>query len=101
MTNEQINYILSVEHYLYAYRKTLVMRMPNDEQLKLKQIYFDVMGSHIPNCSTCFIDSFTSLIIRANALKAEQIPTLDTIQQQAIELAQIADDEHRPKRKKK
>ena len=101
MTNEQIEYILSVEHYLYAYRKTLVMRMPNDEQLKLKQIYFDVMGSHIPNCSTCFIDSFTSLIIRANALKAEQIPTLDTIQQQAIELAQIADDEHRPRKKRK
>ena len=57
----------------------------------------------MPNCSTCFIEHFTSIIIRANAMKEQQIPTIDDVQQKAIELAQLADDEQKikPIRKKK
>ena len=103
MTHEQIEFILSVEHYLHTFRKTQVMRMTAEETLKVKSTYHDVMGSHIPNCSSCFIEHFTSLIIRAKALKEQQIPTIDEVQQKAIELAQLADDEQkiRPIRKKK
>ena len=103
MTNEQIDFVLSVEHYLHTFRRTQVLRMTPDESLKVKQVYHDVMGSHIPNCSTCFIEHFTSLIIRAKALKEQQIPTIDEVQQKALELAQLADDEQKikPIRKRK
>lgn len=103
MTNEQIDYILSVEHYLHTFRKIQVMNMKLEETIKVKQIYHEVMGSHIPNCSTCFMEHFTSLIIRAKALKEQQIPTIDEVQSKAIELAQLADDEQKikPIKKKK
>lgn len=95
MTNEQIEFTLSVEHYLHTFRKTQVMRMTAEETIKVKTIYHEVMGSHIPNCSSCFIEHFTSLIIRAKALKEQQIPTMDEVQQKALELAQLADDEQK------
>ena len=103
MTNEQIDYILSVEHHLHTFRKTQVFRLTPEESLKVKTIYHEVMGSHIPSCSSCFIEHFTSIIIRARALKEQQIPTLDEIQVKALELAQLADDEQKitPIRKKK
>jgi len=103
MTNEQIEFILSVEHHLHTFRKTQVFRLTPEESLKVKSIYHEVMGSHIPNCSSCFIEHFTSLIIRAKAMKEQQIPTIDDVQQKAIELAQLADDEQKikPIRKKK
>lgn len=103
MTNEQIDYILSVEHYLHTFRKTQVFRLTPEESLKVKEIYHEVMGSHIPNCSTCFIEHFTSIIIRARAMKEQQIPTIDDVQQKALELAQLSDDEQKitPIRKKK
>lgn len=103
MTNEQIEFILSVEYHLHTFRKTQVFRLTPEESLKVKSIYHEVMGSHIPNCSSCFIEHFTSLIIRAKAIKEQQIPTIDDVQQKAIELAQLADDEQKikPIRKKK
>ena len=103
MTHEQIDYILSVEHHLHTFRKTQVFRLTPEETLKVKTIYHEVMGSHMPNCSTCFIEHFTSIIIRANAMKEQQIPTIDDVQQKALELAQLADDEQKikPIRKKK
>tara|TARA_R110000868_G_scaffold75375_1_gene217516 strand:- start:1608 stop:1925 length:318 start_codon:yes stop_codon:yes gene_type:complete len=101
MTNEQIEFTLSVEHYLHTFRKTQVMRMTAEETIKVKTVYHEVMGSHIPNCSSCFIEHFTSLIIRAKALKEQQIPTYDDLQIKAIELAQIADDEQKIKSIKK
>lgn len=103
MTNEQIEFILSVEHHLHTFRKTQVFRLTPEESLKVKSIYHEVMGSYMPNCSSCFIEHFTSLIIRAKAIKEQQIPTIDDVQQKAIELAQLADDEQKikPIRKKK
>ena len=101
MTNEQIDYILSVEHHLHTFRKTQVFRLTPEETLKVKTIYHEVMGSPMPSCSSCFIEHFTSIIIRAKAMKEQQIPTYDDLQLKAIELAQIADDEQKIKPIKK
>ena len=95
MTNEEINYILSIEHYLNDYRKSMVMAMPIQDQIKLKEIYHKVMGTHIPNCSTCFIEHFTSIVIKANAEKQLIVPTIDELTKKALELASIADDEQK------
>lgn len=95
MTNKQIDYILSVEHHLHTFRKTQVFRLTPEESIKIKEIYHEVMGSHIPSCSTCFIEHFTSIIIRARALKEQQIPTIDVIEIKALELAQLSDDEQK------
>ena len=99
MKQEHINYILSVEHYLHSYRKTLTMIMPMEDMIKVKSIYHEVMGSHIPGCSSCFIEHFTSLIIKAHS---ENIPSEEIIKQKALELASIADDEQviKPKKRK-
>ena len=35
MTNEQIDFILDVEQYLTAFRKTMVMRMPAADEKKV------------------------------------------------------------------
>jgi hypothetical protein len=103
MTNEQIDYILSVEHHLHTFRKTQVFRLTPEESIKVKTIYHEVMGSPMPSCSSCFIEHFTSIIIRAKALKEQQIPTIEDVNQKALELAQLADDEQKitPIRKKK
>lgn len=101
MTNEQINYILEIEQYLTAYRKTMVMRMPPADETKVRQIHVEVMGSPIPMCGSCFIDSLTSLVIKARYEKESQIPTIEEVENNALILAQLADDEQKPKRKKK
>jgi hypothetical protein len=52
-------------------------------------------------CGSCFVDSFTSLVIRARFEKETQIPTISEIENNALILAQLADDEQKPKRKRK
>ena len=101
MTNEQINYILSVEQYLTAFRKTMVMRMPNEDEIKVRQIYTEVFGNPIPMCGSCFVDSFTSLVIKARYEQETKIPTLEQVIDNSLVLAQLADDEQKPRRKRK
>jgi hypothetical protein len=101
MTNEQINYILDVEQYLASFRKTMVMRMPNEDEVKVRNIYQEVFGNPIPMCGSCFVDSFTSLVIKARYEKETQIPTLEEVTDNALILAQLADDEQKPRRKRK
>jgi hypothetical protein len=101
MTNEQINFILEVEQYLTAFRKTMVMRMPASDENKVRAIHHEVMGHPIPMCGSCFVDSFTSLVIRARFEKETQIPTISEVENNALILAQLADDEQKPKRRKK
>ena len=101
MTNEQINYILSVEKYLTGFRKTMVMRMPNEDEVKVRQIHVDVFGHAIPMCGSCFVDSLTSLIIKARYEQESKIPTLDEVIDNSLVLAQLADDEQKPRRKRK
>ena len=101
MTNEQIEFILSVETYLTAFRKTMVLRMPPQDENKVREIHNEVFQRPIPQCSSCFIDSFTSLVIKARYEQETQIPTLQDVIDNSLVLAQLADDEHKPRRKKK
>jgi hypothetical protein len=101
MTNEQIDFILDVEQYLTAFRKTMVMRMPPADENKVRAIHQEVMGNPIPMCGSCFVDSFTSLVIRARFEQETQIPTLQDVIDNTLVLAQLADDEQKPKRKRK
>jgi hypothetical protein len=96
MKTEHIDFILEVEQYLTAFRKTMVMRMPPADENKVR-----AMGNPIPMCGSCFVDSFTSLVIRARFEKETQIPTISEIENNALILAQLADDEQKPKRRKK
>jgi hypothetical protein len=101
MKNEHIDFILEVEQYLTAFRKTMVMRMPPADENKVRAIHQEVMGNPIPMCGSCFVDSFTSLVIRARFEKETQLPTLQDVENNALILAQLADDEQKPKRRKK
>jgi hypothetical protein len=101
MKNEHIDFILGVEQYLTAFRKTMVMRMPPADENKVRAIHQEVMGNPIPMCGSCFVDSFTSLVIRARFEKETQLPTLQDVENNALILAQLADDEQKPKRRKK
>jgi hypothetical protein len=101
MKTEHIDFILGVEQYLTAFRKTMVMRMPPADENKVRTIHQEVMGNPIPMCGSCFVDSFTSLVIRARFEKETQIPTISEIENNALILAQLADDEQKPKRRKK
>ena len=101
MTNEQIEFILSVEPYLTAFRKTMVLRMPPQDENKVRKIHNEVFQRPIPQCSSCFIDSFTSLVIKARYEQETQIPTLQDVIDNSLVLAQLADDEHKPRRKRK
>ena len=101
MTNEQIEFILSVEPYLTAFRKTMVLRMPPPDENKVREIHNEVFQRPIPQCSSCFIDSFTSLVIKARFEQETQIPTLQDVIDNSLVLAQLADDEHKPRRKRK
>ena len=42
MTNQQIDFILSVETYLTAFRKTMVLRMPPQDENKVREIHNEV-----------------------------------------------------------
>jgi len=101
MKTEHIDFILEVEQYLTAFRKTMVMRMPPADENKVRAIHQEVMGNPIPMCGSCFVDSFTSLVIRARFEKETQIPTISEIENNALILAQLADDEQKPKPRKK
>jgi hypothetical protein len=101
MKTEHIDFILEVEQYLTAFRKTMVMRMPPADENKVRAIHQEVMGNPIPMCGSCFVDSFTSLVIKARYEKETQIPTLQDVIDNTLVLAQLADDEQKPKRKRK
>jgi len=101
MTNEQIDFILSVEPYLTAFRKTMVLRMPPADENKVREIHNEVFNRPIPQCSSCFIDSFTSLVIKARFEQETKIPTLQDVIDNSLVLAQLADDEQKPRRKRK
>ena len=64
------------------------MRLAPEDSVKVRDIYFREMGRPMPTCSNCFIESLYSLTVRAEA-------------QQEIQAATIADDEQKPKRKRR
>ena len=102
MNFEDIEFVISLEPLYENYKKTQVLSLNPEQAHKLRIVYQSIYGRGMPSCSTCFVEAYFSLLIFAHQ-------KLDSIKQQAewrenqraIEKAQLADDEQKPKRKKK
>lgn len=102
MNFEDIEFVISLEPLYENYKKTQVLSLNPEQAHKLRIVYQSIYGRGMPSCSTCFVEAYFSLLIFAHqkldSIK-EQAEWRD--KQRAIEQAQLADDEHKPKRKKK
>jgi hypothetical protein len=81
-----IEFIQSLRPAYEQYKKTQVFAITPEQGNQLQNAHREIFGRNLPNCSTCVIESVFSLLIWAD--------------QKAIELAQLADDEQKPKRKR-
>jgi hypothetical protein len=82
-----IEFIQSLRPAYEQYKKTQVFAITPEQGNQLQNAHREIFGRNLPNCSTCVIESVFSLLIWAD--------------QKALELAQLADDEQKPKRKRK
>ena len=102
MNFEDIEFVIALEPLYDNYKKTQVLSLNPEQAHKLRIVYQSIYGRGMPSCSTCFVEAYFSLLIFAHqkldSIK-EQAEWRD--KQRAIEQAQLADDEHKPKRKKK
>lgn len=88
MTQEEAKYIIDVIKPLFhVWKKEQVLRMNPEVNVEFRKIYLKENGRPLPTCSSCVIDGMLSMIIRAEAQKKE--------------LNTLADDEQKPKRKKR
>jgi len=102
MNFEDIEFVIALEPKYNLYKKNQVLSLSPEEAHNLRTIYQSIYGRGMPSCSTCFVEAYFSLLIFAHQ-------KLDSIKeqaewrekQQAIEQAQLADDEQKPKRKRK
>ena len=87
MNEEQIKFTMStlMDAYL-IYQQTQTFRLKPEDNVKLQALYLELMGRPMPNCSTCVMEGVLSLIIKAES---------------ELNAAQISDDEHKPKRRRK
>ena len=86
MTQTDIDFVLELSPLFTQWKQQGYFRVTPEQGVRLRNIYQSEMGKPMPTCSTCFVEAFYSLIIRAEAQKKE------------IEAAQIADDEQPKKR---
>ena len=84
-----IEFIQSLRPAYEIYKKTLVFQLTPEQSAQLQNVHREIFGRNVPNCSTCVIESVFSLLIWANQ------------QQDALTKAQLADDEQKPKRRRK
>ena len=102
MNFEDIEFVVSLEPKYNDYKKTQVLSLNPEEAHRLRSVYQSLYGRSMPSCSTCFVESYVSLLIfcqqKLNSIK-EQAEWRE--KQQAIEKATIADDEQKPKRRRK
>jgi hypothetical protein len=82
-----IEFIQSLRPAYEQYKKTQVFQITPEQGNQLQNVHREIFGRNIPSCGTCVIESVFSLLIWAD--------------QKALELAQLADDEQKPKRKRK
>ena len=82
-----IEFIQSLRPVYEKYKQTQVFQITPEQANQLQNVHREIFGRNLPNCSTCVIESVFSLLVWAD--------------QKAIELAQLADDEQKPKRRKK
>lgn len=81
-----IEFIQSLRPAYEQYKKTQVFQITPEQGNELQMVHRTIFGRSLPNCSTCVIESVFSLLVWAD--------------QKQIELAQLADDEQKPKRKR-
>ena len=102
MNFEDIEFVVSLEPKYNEYKKTQVLSLNPEEAHRLRSVYQSLYGRSMPSCSTCFVESYFSLLIfcqqKLNSIK-EQAEWRE--KQQVIEKATIADDEQKPKRRRK
>lgn len=87
MTN--IEFILSLQPLYDTWKKTQVFNPTPEQGAILNNVHREIFGRNLPNCSTCITEALHSLLIWANQ------------QQEAITKAQLADDEQKPRRRRK
>ena len=85
MTN--IEFILSLQPLFDKWKQTQVFQPTAEEANQLNAVHREIFGRNLPSCSTCVTEALHSLLIWAN--------------QQQDALIQLADDEQKPRRKRK
>ena len=91
MIQTDIDFVLELSPLFTQWKQQGYFRVTPEQGVRLRNIYQTEMGKPMPTCSTCFVEAFYSLIIRAEAQQKEQ---------QEIQAAQIADDEQPTKRRR-
>jgi len=89
MIQTDIDFVLELSPLFQQWKQQGYFRVTPEQGVRLRNIYQTEMGKPMPSCSTCFVEAFYSLIIRAEA------------QQKELQAAQISDDEQKPKRKRR
>ena len=86
MNEEQIQFTMTVLRPAYMiFRETQVFKLNPEDNVRLRDLYSEVNGRPLPTCSTCVVEGVLSLVIKAESLQQ----------------AQIADDEQKPKRRRR
>lgn len=85
MTN--IEFILSLQPLFDKWKQTQVFQPTAEQANQLNAVHREIFGRNLPNCSTCVTEALHSLLIWAN--------------QQQNALIQLADDEQKPRRRRK
>ena len=86
MNEEQIKFTMSVLRPAYMlFRETQVFKLSPEDNVTLRELYSEVNGRPLPMCSTCVVEGVLSLVIKAESLQS----------------AQLADDEQKPKRRRR
>ena len=85
MTN--IEFILSLQPLFDKWKQTQVFQPTAEQANQLNAVHREIFGRNLPSCSTCVTEALHSLLIWAN--------------QQQDALIQLADDEQKPRRRRK
>ena len=85
MTN--IEFILSLQPLFDKWKQTQVFQPTGEQANQLNAVHREIFGRNLPSCSTCVTEALHSLLIWAN--------------QKQGALVQLADDEQKPKRRRK
>ena len=80
MTTEEIDFVLELSPLFTQWKQQGYFRVTPEQGVRLRNIYQTEMIKPMPTCSTCFVEAFYSLIIRAEAQQKElaQEPTPET-----------------------
>lgn len=87
MTN--LEFIQSLQPLFDKWKQTQVFQPSPEQGAMLQNVHREIFGRNLPNCSTCVTEALHSLLIWANQKQSE------------IDQAQLADDEQKPKRKRR